>query len=127
MLLCIYASQQTQFHQAQATDYEKRWEKLRITHIVDATKRSLKRWKLKEANLATICSKLLITFSAGGGGTFTVSASSTLSGSSILLDSVDRYLPLPIEPDVLLCFIEQKSNQMKYEQMLVESYMKTKW
>lgn len=33
------------------------------------------------------------TFSVKGGGTFTVSASSTLKGSSILLESVERYLP----------------------------------
>lgn len=33
------------------------------------------------------------TFSVGGGGVFTVSASSTLKGSSTLSESVVRYLP----------------------------------
>lgn len=47
------------------------------------------------------------TFSVGGGGTLTVSASSTLKGSSTLLEStllesVDRYLPL-LEAAIALC------------------------
>lgn len=50
------------------------------------------------------------TFSAGGGGSFTVSASSTLSGSSILLDSVDKHLPLQVEPNLLLRFTEIRTN-----------------
>lgn len=44
---------------------------------------------------------VLSTFSDGGGGTFTVSASSTFKGSSTLLLVVDKNLPF-LDTDVVL-------------------------
>lgn len=63
------------------------------------------------------------TLSVGGGGMLTVSASSTLKGSSTLLESVVRYLPfLSASNTLLLQKSESKENPILLLLSLLEPY-----
>lgn len=64
------------------------------------------------------------TLSVGGGGMLTVSASSTLKGSSTLLESVVRYLPFFIASDTLLL---QKSENKETPILLLLSLLEPYW